>query len=73
MTSDLVYCRIIIYWSVNMVLMSKVNLFDLELMRLQRKGVKNNIIAFVLLVVFFFVSHRIGKIVWSHLVDLYLS
>jgi hypothetical protein len=56
-----------------MVLMSKVNLFDLELMRLQRKGVKNNIIAFVLLVVFFFVSHRIGKIVWSHLVDLYLS
>lgn len=44
---------------------AKLSLLQLEMLRLKRKGLRNNIIALVLLITFFLMSHGIGKLTWE--------
>ena len=43
---------------------AKPNLLQLEVLRLKRKGLRNNAIALVLFAAFFLISHALGKLAW---------
>ena len=52
-----------------MVAVGKLNLLQLEVLRLKRKGLRNNGIALLLFVAFFIVSHAIGRMLWDYLFE----
>lgn len=56
-----------------MVANTKPNLLELEVLRLKRKGFKNNAIALTLFLAFFIVSHAIGKWAWEKYIHLPVS